>query len=147
MDSTKQKHRYIEWLSAEEMHETSLRWMSELNFVRDEQLFLNNLVKSHTLQLTDKTIFEESKVVVDIILRAEKDAIILMKKIQAHINQLDIMVDDIDQLKMEKAYIETHKELTTVFLLYMTEYREAKKRLFVLVSGVMKKQKQKRLLN
>ncbi len=68
-------------------------------------------------------------------------------KIQTHINQLDIVVDDIDQLKMEKAYIETHKELTTVFLLYMTEYREAKKRLFVLVSGVMKKQKQKRLLN
>jgi hypothetical protein len=147
MNTIKRKHRYIEWLSAEEMHETSLRWMSELNFVRDEQTFLNNLVKTYTLQLTDKAIFEESKVVVDTILHTEKNAVVLMKKIQAHINLLDIMVDDIDQLKMEKAYIETHKELTTVFFLYMTEYRKAKKRLFVLVSGIMKKQKQKRLLN
>lgn len=33
------KYNYIEWLDAEEMHETSIGWFSELKFIRDEQFF------------------------------------------------------------------------------------------------------------
>jgi hypothetical protein len=48
-------YKYVEWISPVEMHQATLDWLSELNFVRDEQKFLNNLVKSHTLELTDRT--------------------------------------------------------------------------------------------
>lgn len=146
MKATKIKYGYVEWLSAQEMHEASIRWMSELTFVRDEQLFLNNLVKTYTLQLTDSKIFDESKEVIDAVLHAEKDVVVLMKKVQAHENRLEIMVNDVDELKMEKAYIETHWELLTQIEKYLVDYRELKKRLFKLVSKVMKEQKQKRLL-
>lgn len=140
-------HSYIEWLSAEEMHEASIRWFSELKFIRDEQLFLNNLVKSFTMQLIDSKVFQDSKKVIDQLQHAEKDIISLLKKVQTHENQLEIIVDDVDQLKMEKAYLETHKELQGSMHEYTQRYREIKQRLFKLVSSLMKKDKQKRLLN
>ncbi len=147
METVKKKHKYIEWISPEEMHEASKQWLSELNFVRDEQWFLNDLVKSYTLQLVDAEVFEESKSIIDSLLQAEKEVVSLMKKVQSHENQLDIMVDDVDQPKMEKAYKASHRELLTSMELYLAEYRSLKEKLFKLVSKVMKKGKQKRLLS
>lgn len=146
MSAAINKKRMIEWLDPNEMHEASLKWMSELKFIRDEQLFLNDLVKSYTLQLTDTAVFNESKEIIGAIATAEKEVIVLMKKVQAHENQLEIMLDQIDQLKMEKAYTETHWELNSEMARYSVQYRELKSRLFKLVSKVMKKDKRNRLL-
>jgi len=147
METKKKKHRYIEWLSAEEMHDESKKWMSELKFVKDEQLFLNDLVKSYTLQLVDSNIFNESQKIIKGISKAEKDVLALMKKIQAHENLLEIMVNDVDELKMEKAYLETHWELANKMEHYIVRYRNLKAGLFKVITSVMKKDKQKRLLN
>ncbi len=147
MESKYKKYRSIEWLSAEEMHKESVQWMSELKFAKDEQLFLNDLVRSHTLELIGNTVFDESKEIIDAILRSEKEVVVLMKKVQSHESLLKIMVDDVEEQTMEKAYINTHWQLTTEMQNYMGEYRKLKSRLFQLVSDVMKKQKQKRLLN
>ncbi len=147
MESTKKKYRYIEWLGPDELHTATMQWMSELKFIRDEQLFLNDLVKTNTLELMDSKNFEASKQVIDDIFKTEKEIVLLMKKVQAHENELEIMVNDVDELKMEKAYIETHWELLARMEKYQEEYRRIKTRLFKVVSQVMKKQKQKRLLN
>ena len=147
MNSKTKKYSYIEWLSAEEMHDASLRWFSELKFMRDEQLFLNNLVSSYTPQLSASDIFEESKQVIDKLQKAEMNIVPLFKKVQAHENQLEIMIDNVDQLKMEKAYLETHEELLIAMNEYTPRYREIKEKLFKVVSLIMKKSKQKRLLN
>ena len=147
MSAAANKNRMMEWLDPNEMHEDSQKWMSELKFVRDEQLFLNDLVKSYTLQLTDSAVFNESKEIIGAIATAEKEVIVLMKKVQAHGNQLEIMLDHIDQLKMEATYTKTHWELHTEIAKYSFEYRELKSRLFKLVSKIMKKDKGNRLLN
>jgi hypothetical protein len=140
-------HRYIEWIDPEEMHRTTLLWLSELKFMKDEQFFLNDLIKHYTVQLVDSKIFGKSKEIVSALADLEKEGISLMKKIQAHENKLEIMIDDVDQLELEKAYRDTHKELTGTIDHYKENYREIKTGLFKLVSGVLKKEKQKRLLN
>ena len=80
-------HRYIEWIDSEEMHRTTLLWLSELRFMKDEQLFLNNLIKHYTVQLVDSKIFGKSKVIVIALTALEKQVIALMKKVQAHENK------------------------------------------------------------
>lgn len=147
MKKTNKAYGYAEWLSAEEMHRTSLDWLSELHFCADEQTFLNGLVKSHTLQLTDKSIFTESKKLVNNLSDYEKQLVKLVAQVQAHERLLQIMVDDVDQIKMEKAYVETHNDLTNDIHKYLVDYRSIKKALFTLLSKIMKSQKQKRLLN
>ena len=147
MNTKERKVNYVEWLSPEEMHDMSIQWFSELMFIKDEQLFPNNLIKSYTIQLTDKGVFEKSKELVAALLKAEKEVVGLLKKVQLHSNQLEIMVDDVDQLKMEKAYKATHNDLLLAVNEYGNSYRNTKERLFKLVSKVMKLDKQKRLLN
>ena len=78
---------------------------------------------------------------------AEKELKTLLKKVQLHENQLQIMVDEVDQLKMEDAYMETHADLTVEVHDYFKEYRIAKTKIFKIISSIMKKRRQKRLLN
>ncbi len=145
MEATGKNYGYIEWLSAEEMHEASLQWMSELKFVRDEQRFLNDLVASYTPQLADQKVFKESQEIIGAISKSEKEVIEFMKRVKSHENLLEIMVNDVDELKMEKAYIETHWELSSEIKKFSNEYRELKTALFNLVAKV--KKMNKRLLN
>lgn len=60
----KTKHinpKFVEWFSAEVMHENSNEWLSELGYINDELLFFNDLIKSYTLQLIGSKHFNESK--------------------------------------------------------------------------------------
>ena len=129
------------------MHHETVQWISELKFVKDEQQFLNNLVKHYTSELADAKYYEESKAIVGDILDAENEVDTLIKKVQVHENQLEIMVDDIDQPRMERAYKETHKELMLEMSSYLYTYRGLKKELFSLISRVIREDKQSRLLN
>ncbi|MCK5442198.1 MAG: hypothetical protein KAJ23_09930 [Maribacter sp.] len=147
MKTKKQIYRYLEWKSPDEMHQTSLEWISELKFIKDEQMFLNDLVRSYTLQITSLGIFEESRILITAISNSELEVGLLLKKVQVHENQLFIMLDDVDQPKMEKAYTETHRDLIFTIDKYVTEYRRLKGSLFKMISEVMKKEKQKRLLS
>lgn len=140
------KKTYHEWLSAEEMHEESKRWLSMLFFAKDEQRFLDNMIKDFTLDLIDTTIFDEVKDIVESLNSVEKELLKVIKKVRLHENQLEIMTDDVNQIKMENAYVETHMELAKEIDTYFMDYRSAKTSVFEIISAIMKKKKQKRLL-
>jgi len=147
MKTKKQIYRYLEWKSPEEMHHTSLEWISEFMFIKDEKLFLNDLIRTYTLQITSLGLFDESRKLITAISNSELDLDLLLRKVRVHENQLSIMLDDVDQPKMEKAYTETHRDLIFTIDNYLMEYRKLKGSLFQMISKVMKKEKQKRLLN
>jgi len=135
------KYTYLEWLSAEEIHDTIKQWLSELNFSKDEQLFLNDLIQSYTQQLITTSFFQESLNSITKLKKLEDDLVPLLKTVQLHEKQLEVLVDTIDQLHMEKAYLETHKELTITINAYIQKNRELKKELFKIISIAMKKEK------
>ena len=57
------------------------------------------------------------------------------------------MVDDVNQEKMEEAYLDTHNDLAMEVQDYFETYRDSKTKIFDIVSNVIKRKKQKRLLN
>lgn len=138
---------FREWLSPEELHEESKKWLSELNFSKDEQDFLNNMVKDYTLDIIDSDMFSTVQPVVDSLNKSEKELVDLLKKVRLHENQLQIMVDEVNQNRMENAYLDTHADLEKEIHRYFEKYREAKTKIFEIVSQVIKRKKQKRLLN
>ncbi len=142
-----QKGTFREWLTAEELHEESKKWSSELKFAKDEQKFLNSMVKDYTLDIIDSDMFNTVQPVVEALSKSEKELVDLFKKVQLHENQLQIMVDDVNQNRMENAYLDTHADLEKEMERYFIKYREAKNKIFDIVSQVIKRKKQKRLLN
>jgi len=138
--------KYVEWLNAELMHEDSTRWLSELRFIKDEEHFFEDLVKLFTLQLIDSNNFEKSKEIVSQIKALRVKNSELIDKIVIHEHDLKIMVDGIDQLKEEAIYKEKHRDLLIAVKKYFKEYRKLKSQVFKTIKGVMKIEKQKRLL-
>ncbi len=147
MKSKTQKGTFREWFSAEELHEESKKWCSELKFAMDEQKFLNQMIKDYTLDILDSDMFNTAQPLVESLKKSESELIKIFKRVQLHENQLEIMVDDVDQNKMENAYLDTHSELAKEVAGYFSQYREAKTKIFDVVSKVIKRKKQKRLLN
>lgn len=147
MKSKTQKGTFREWFSAEELHEESKKWCSELKFAKDEQKFLNSMIKDYTLDILDSDMFNTVQPIVASLEKLESDLIKVFKKVQLHENQLEIMVDDVDQNKMENAYLDTHSELAKEMERYFSQYRDAKTKIFDIVSKVIKRKKQKKLLN
>ena len=146
MKTVKTGAKYVEWLSAEEMHQASRGWISELKFIKDEQHFFDDLIKAYTLQLIDSENFLKSKEIVETLNKLQKKNKALIKIIIVHENKLEIMVDGIDEPKKEETYKDRHRELIVKVSEYLKEYRALKLKLFEIVKGVMVKEKQKFLL-
>lgn len=139
--------KYVEWLSAEIMHKNSIEWLSDLEFMKDEQLFFDDLIKSYTLQLIDSKHFKESKIIIDRLSKLQKKSTLLIKYVKTHKNDLNIMVDGIDQPKEEEDYKNKHRSLIAKIKDFIIEYRALKTELFSLIKNIKKEEKQKRLLN
>ncbi|RNC87754.1 MAG: hypothetical protein ED556_00770 [Winogradskyella sp.] len=139
--------KYIEWLSAEEMHKGSQLWLSELEFIKDEHLFFEHLIKSHTLQLIDPEKFSHNTQVIDAVNTSQRQTIQLIDLVKQHENALGIMVDDVDQPNEEEVYKKEHRTLINKINEFKKHYQCLKKQLFGIVKDIKKQEKQRRLLD
>ena len=139
--------KYIETKSPDELHVESLNWISELKFIKDEQKFLEDLLKSYTIQLLENQDFSKNRDVINDLTKIRKTGELLLKKLINHENELLILVDGIDQIKEEKHYRFLHSTYLLEVTNYFNEYKDIKKEIFSAVKKIMKQEKQKRLLN
>ena len=146
MKTEEKQYKYVEWLNAEAMHDDSQKWLLELEFIKDELLFFDDLIKSYTLQLIDSKHFAESKKFVDRLSKFHKKTDSLLKMVKTHEDGLEIMVDGVDQPKEEDSYKEKHRWLIDNINHFSHNYRTFKSQLFGLIKNIIKEQKQKRLL-
>ena len=142
-----EKFKYIEWFDAGEMHLHSKEWFSELSFIKEEQQFLNNLIRSFVVKAIDKDAFRKIKDFKSALSEDQRSLLALLKKVQKHMNQLEIMIDDVDQLEMEKAYRITHKNLSAEVNDYLLGYRSIKETGFAGLSEILKESKKLALGN
>ena len=145
METTQTQGRYVEWLSADEMHRNSKEWLSQLEFLKVEHLFFEDLIKSYTLQLIKPEKFAHNKEIIDAINRSQKRNNLLIEAIKVHENELQIMVDGINQDKEEAIYRKEHKALLTKISDFLMYYRSLKTQLFDIVKKIKKEEKRKLL--
>lgn len=143
MSTKKTTYNYIEWFSADEMHEHCKRWLSELSFIRDEQVFLNSLVLSFALKPLQKKEFGRINAFKNAIDENRLRLIPILEQVQKHMNQLEIMINGVNQLEMERAYKRTHKKLFQKMNNYLLDYRTVKERGFAKLSSILKTEKEK----
>lgn len=138
---------YIEWLSADQMHEASKEWLSELRFIRDEHLFFEDLITTFTSELIDLKKFSDNKEVIEAINLSQKQNALLIEAVKTHENDLQIMVDGINQIKGEAAYTKEHKNLTDIINGFLKDYKQLKTQIFDIIKTIKKEDKQKHLID
>ncbi|WP_340202027.1 hypothetical protein [Ascidiimonas sp. W6] len=141
------KFQYLEWRSADEMHRDGLRWLSELNFIADELVFLEDLLAEYFLQLSTKQQYPEAKSLVKTLVESNKTVKSMISKVKKHMNELSILLDKEDQPYEEREVKAAHRELVEESDSYFKDFKALKKNIFILISGIMKNDKTKRLLN
>lgn len=139
--------KYIEWKSAEELHQISMNWISELKFIKDELTFLTDLIINVASPIISKKIFAKSNKLIKELDQKKKELNPILKKLIEHCNKLIILIDGVDQLKEEKKYKKEHQEISIKISNYFDNYKKKKRETFDLVKDIIKKKKQKKLLN
>ena len=142
----KKEPKYMEWLNAELMHEQTRNWLSELEFIKDELAFFQDLIKEHTIEMIKKDRYPASGHMVSKLSNLVKVNNALLKSAYKHRNGLELLVDGIDQPKEEKDYKEVHRRLSPQMETYLQDYRELKSQLFEMLKLILKDGKLKRLL-
>lgn len=141
MKTTQTYARFVEWLSADDMHTDTKEWLSQLQFIKDEHSFFEDLVTSNTLQLIKPEKFVHNKEIIDAINRSQKQNRLLIDDVRVHKNKLQIMVDGIDQPKEEEAYKNDHRLLVTKINTFLKYYTALKLQLFDIVKNIKKEEK------
>lgn len=138
--------KYVEWLSADTMHNNSIEWMSDLKFIKDEQLFFVDLIRSFTIQLIDSKHYKKIKIIIDKLSKLQKKTDSLISSVKIHKNDLKILVDGIDQPKEEEDYKNKHRNLIIEISDFVKEFKLLKTELFSLIKNIKKEEKQKHLI-
>lgn len=141
MDTPNQNFRYVEWKSSDEMHYSCLQWISGLNFIKDEQIFFQDMLKEYTVPILESHLLEEAKTLIFKLTESEKQVENLLKETTKHRNGLQILVDGIDQPDQEKEYREEHRNLLKEVNNFSNLYQALKIDIFKTVSKALKQQK------
>lgn len=146
MDNNRYKMKYKEWRNPSSLHNETISCISDLEFVKDEIQFLNDLIKEFTFELVSGKNFEESKKITNDLSSYEKALKPLVKEIESHKNNLETLLDDIDIPDEEDEYLITHNKLMAEAVAFNLKVRKLKAKIFDLIKGFIKLNKQKRLL-
>lgn len=146
MKSKYKQVNYVEWRSTEEMHDNTIEWLSDLEFVKVEQGFLEELIKENTLYLISGDTFTKSKAVVTKLSGSIKKVNALHKRVLKHSNELEVLLDDVKETKKEQLFKTEHDLLNAEIFIFLNNYRNIKNEIFELIKNIMKINKQKRLL-
>lgn len=138
-------HDIMEWYSAEELHKASQNWLVELEFIKDEQLFFEDLLTSYTLKLIDTIGFLDDIKIIDALKLSQKRNDTIIKTVKKHDKNLKILLDGVDQPEEEKLYKKEHRNLMNLINEHLKDYKILKTQLFTTLKKVFKKEKQKRL--
>ncbi len=143
METSGQNYKYVEWKSAEKINFSSIQWISELNFMKDEHQFLAEMLTEYTLPIIESYLLSKVKNLIDRLTKYKEKTETLLNKIIEHRKGLLVMVDGINQLEEEKRYKKEHGELLIDINQLTREYNDLKNEIFVTITQALKQQKQK----
>ncbi|MBL4664054.1 MAG: hypothetical protein JKY22_11005 [Flavobacteriaceae bacterium] len=138
-------YNFVQWSSPEELHEDCLQWISKLKFIKDEQGFLNDLIKNHTLEMLSEDLYKSATHFISQLQKEEKEVEKLLQKVENHCKGLKILLDGIDEIREEKSYKEVHYYRKMEVTLFEQEYQKTKKEIFNLIKNIMRKDSMKLL--
>ncbi|MGJ8744286.1 hypothetical protein [Polaribacter sp.] len=146
MKTTYVNTNFVNGLSVEDLHNDSKEWLLELEFLNDEYLFFEDLIKWNTLQLIDFQSYAKSKDIIEILSSTKKTNDQLIKLVKKHEKDLEVLVDEIKKPTVELAYKKEHKTLVVMFKNHLKEHRLLKIHLYDIFKKIKKIEKQKRIL-
>lgn len=146
MKTTQEIYKYIDSHTTEKMHLESKNVLLELNFIKDEQRFFEELIETYSFQLIVNEKFSQNRKLIEVLNIVQKKNEKLIENLTEHENKLEILLHKNNQTINEIKYMLWHKNILKDVEEHLTKYKEIKLLIFDMIKGIMKKEKQKHLL-
>jgi len=127
------------------LNDQSSEWLTELEFMQDEQKFLEHLLSSHVLDLSTEKYYGETNKLISKLKDVENMGNSIFDTIQIHNKHLATLIES-SLLKGKKEFKKEHKEIEIDFETYVLKFKYVKKKIFGIIKDIMKVQKQKLLI-
>jgi uncharacterized ubiquitin-like protein YukD len=128
------------------LHESSVSWINELEFMNDEQNFLEHLLSTHFLDLSAEKLYETTRKLIRKLKEVENMGVELTKEIQIHNKKIAALLEGDDKIS-EKDLINGHDMIQKDFESYVLKFKYVKKKIFGIIKEIMVNHKQKLLIN
>lgn len=130
--------KYVEWLSAEEMYETSKNWESELGFIHDEQLFFEHLLQKIITGISNHSESLSELEMIGKLAPLKKECNILYSEVISHQEKLSSIVYGALLKTSEVEQKQVHYELMDTVGRFYLSHQQFKKNLFRIVKPQLK---------
>lgn len=131
--------------SVQELHNDSMLWISEINFINDEVRFLEHLLSAKYIDCLAAGLYKKIEELVHKLKEQKKvgDTLKIVTKEQ------EVILTDLikrNNVLSNKNFLENHKKLELEVSYYIKKYKRLKKQIFDIVENVMKQKVQKKLI-
>lgn len=140
------KFKYFEWNDSDIIHEATLAWLSQLEFIKGEQEFLKELLAENTLKLLAESCYEMAKHLATDLSKLSDQLPEILERVEEHRNEIVVLIDEKDEFQKERAFQDGHLLLEMRIGTYLEKYHKLKEEIFTTMRGVFKKSKNRTLL-
>ncbi len=128
------------------LHDENLHWLNELQFIQDEQVFLEHLLSAHFLDLSTEKLYDPTRKLIKKLKDVEKSNDELADTVHVHNKHMATYLESL-QSNGKNDLIYEHDQIKTGFETFTRDFKYVKKKIFNMIKEIMKDHKQKLLLN
>ena len=128
------------------LHDNIVVWINELEFMNDEQVFLEHLLSTHFLDLSSENLYETTRKLIRKLKEVEQMGVELTEEIHQHNKKIASVLEG-DGENLEKYLDNARNAIQKDFESYVLKFKYVKKKIFGIIKEIMINHKQKLLIN
>lgn len=124
------------------LHDETLLWLNELQFMQYEQVFLEHLLSSHFLELSTEQLYDPTRKLIKELNKVKKTSSELTDIIHVHNKHMATYVESL-QTNGKNDLVKEHKQIRVGFESIKDKFKYVKKKIFSIIKQIMKDHKRK----
>ena len=133
--------KLMKWLSPVDLNDICKAWLSELQFMKDEQRFFQEVIRDHNKELTTASNYAHSKELLEQLAKSSAKTFQLIRTVEHQLRDLEILVDGVDQLKEEQNFKRCQSGLDDEMASHKNAFKNLKRELFKHIAHILKIEK------
>lgn len=129
-----------------DLHEQTVQWINEIEFMADEEVFLEHLLSAHFLDLSSSKLYDTTQKLIRKLKESGNLGKDLMKRILAHNKHVSVVIETFNK-EYDKEIDREHQSIKKDLDSYVLKFRFVKKKIFNIIKEIMKDHKQKLLIS
>lgn len=125
----------------EELHWELQKWKSQIQFIQDEMLFIEGLLKSYVFEPRTPNLFERLEIFKQKFLKSKKEKESLKRLISKHENKMGGILECTSAI-CDLAYYKKHVKLDLKVTQHFDDYLKLKAEVYNYAGAVLKRKKQ-----